>query len=599
MTDEAQTQATHPQNQQPTRHARIMRGVVTPIFGLLAVAAIALGIINATLWKPNKNITARASVSGVRYVVTDPGVLPLLDEDSNVRAKVDGDANLCVALGSAKDVNGWISGSAYYRVTGMDSWNTLSVKKIEAAKAQDNTGGNVQFQNSDMWDDVKCNAGTVTISSKSATGDTVALIDLGSETNATVSMDWTREHVPDFAMPFFLAGGLFAVLAALSASVFAMSPEKRRKQVRATAVSDTETSTDGKAKKAGEVGIGAAIAGTAALVVSKISEFFSKIGLMNNDGRRRHASTGKRGASSRPVTVIESSTPDIVDPSARNLVADQEAEATDSTSVISQEELQDYFSRLASEAKDADESASTSESVATTSDTDEAKVDETNVDETNVDELLADYNAIDDVQPEESDDDAASYVAAYDEAAAAEQSDDESGDEEASDDTGEFAGIYTMESSSDDIMDGIEWPEGFSPVDESTEQAESTDESAEDVVDENTDGSETEFADEAVNEAADETADETVDEVVDAAEAEPEAESAAADETETFDDDAEPAVEPWEVPIDDEATAESETKSHEVTADDMESEVEQVASRLAAEQGDDERVEGSDQEVNE
>ena len=57
--------------ERPTRHAMIMRGVVTPIFGLLAVAAIVLGVLNATIWKPSSEITAsgqrdRFSLCGYR-----------------------------------------------------------------------------------------------------------------------------------------------------------------------------------------------------------------------------------------------------------------------------------------------------------------------------------------------------------------------------------------------------------------------------------------------------------------------------------------------------------------------------------------------------
>ena len=81
-TEDAETQ----KSERPTRHAMIMRGVVTPIFGLLAVAAIVLGVLNATIWKPSSEITASANVTGSRYVVTDPGVLPLVDNQVTVSA---------------------------------------------------------------------------------------------------------------------------------------------------------------------------------------------------------------------------------------------------------------------------------------------------------------------------------------------------------------------------------------------------------------------------------------------------------------------------------------------------------------------------------
>ncbi len=49
----------------PTRHAKIMRGIVTPIFGLLAIACIVLGVLNATIWKPSAQVTASACGHGI------------------------------------------------------------------------------------------------------------------------------------------------------------------------------------------------------------------------------------------------------------------------------------------------------------------------------------------------------------------------------------------------------------------------------------------------------------------------------------------------------------------------------------------------------
>ena len=84
----------------PSRRARIMRFVVTPILGVIAVACIVLGVLNATIWKPDRDITAEASISGTRYVVTDPGVLGLVDDA--VTMTVTGgnaEATVCTAIG--------------------------------------------------------------------------------------------------------------------------------------------------------------------------------------------------------------------------------------------------------------------------------------------------------------------------------------------------------------------------------------------------------------------------------------------------------------------------------------------------------------------
>lgn len=71
----------------PTRHAKIMRGIVTPIFGLLAITCIVLGVLNATIWKPSTQVSASATVTGPQYVVTDPNVLQLVDDRVTISAK--------------------------------------------------------------------------------------------------------------------------------------------------------------------------------------------------------------------------------------------------------------------------------------------------------------------------------------------------------------------------------------------------------------------------------------------------------------------------------------------------------------------------------
>lgn len=217
----------------PTRHAKIMRGVVTPIFGLIAVACVVLGVLNATIWKPSREIVATATVSGTRYVVTDPGVLGLVDDRVSMTVESDDDeATVCVAEGSMKDITGWISGNPYVRVTGLSEWTALSVTDAEAQGSDLSGEGDVAFADSDMWTTVSCDTGAVTLKTTDEDASRVALVDLGEDdASATVTMDWVRQSVPDFAMPFYFAGGICVVLAVLCASVFAMSPHKRRKAV--------------------------------------------------------------------------------------------------------------------------------------------------------------------------------------------------------------------------------------------------------------------------------------------------------------------------------------------------------------------------------
>jgi hypothetical protein len=337
----------------PTRHAKIMRGIVTPILGLLAVACIVLGVLNATMWKPSARITASSSVNGSRYVVTDPGVLSLINKRVNITAKAsDASANVCIVIGSARDVAGWIAGTPYTRITGLSDWSALSTQKAAAQGTADQSDNQVAVQDSDMWTKTSCGNGTANLQIKGTSTDdgtnAVALIDFGDAKNATVSLDWTRQTLPDFAMPLYFAGGLFVILAILAASVFAMPPHKRRHRAAAAVAGVGSEQGDSEA-----VSTWVKNAETSASRNEKASTAKRK--------RRRHASHRSGARTQEP----DDQQPTIIDPAARNLVADQQANAVPSdggattdtagnsdgeaTSVISADELQAYFARLAQE----------------------------------------------------------------------------------------------------------------------------------------------------------------------------------------------------------------------------------------------------------
>ena len=337
----------------PTRHAKIMRGIVTPILGLLAVACIVLGVLNATMWKPSARITASSSVNGSRYVVTDPGVLSLIDKRVNITAKAsDASANVCIVIGSARDVAGWIAGTPYMRITGLSDWSALSTQKAAAQGTADQSDNQVAVQDSDMWTKTSCGNGTANLQIKGTSTDdgtnAVALIDFGDAKNATVSLDWTRQTLPDFAMPLYFAGGLFVILAILAASVFAMPPHKRRHRAAAAVAGVGSEQGDSEA-----VSTWVKNAETSSSRNEKASTAKRK--------RRRHASHRSGARAQEP----DDQQPTIIDPAARNLVADQQANAVPSdggattdiagnsdgeaTSVISADELQAYFARLAQE----------------------------------------------------------------------------------------------------------------------------------------------------------------------------------------------------------------------------------------------------------
>lgn len=328
-----------------------MRGVVTPIFGLLAVTAIVLGVLNATMWKPSAEITASASVTGTQYIVTDAGVLNLLDQNTTLTAESKSSSDqVCVALGPAKDVTGWIGQDSYQRVTGMSSWSELSVERAGSGNSggsssssddsSDSSGTSgsaagptagtaagstakdeVAFKDSEMWTSVKCGKGSATLNVTKATGATVAIVELGDDaSDATVKLHWVRSQVPDFAMPFYLSGGLLAVIAVLCASVFAMPPHKRR----------NKRIIEGTAHEIVEAGL--SFAERAERAAAGGAPSYPTAAANGGRKRRRHAGH-RRGAKPAGESVAEDrpQSPVIIDPASRNLVADQQHASAAST----------------------------------------------------------------------------------------------------------------------------------------------------------------------------------------------------------------------------------------------------------------------------
>lgn len=447
-------------------HARLMRGVVTPILGLLAVASIGLGLMNATEWKPSRTITAQTQVSGSRYVVTDPGVSGLVDDDVKVNVSVGGAEKVCIASTSAKDATGWLSGETYTRLTGLEDWSTLSTVKATGdtsasadAAAEEQTG--VDFKDSDMWRAVTCDERNVETEINAKNSSDVLLIDLGKKQNADVSLTWTRKTLPDFAMPFYFVGGLLALGAVLTASVFAMPPHRRRnKRVVSGMAGQLE---EQEQQPIEEVSVKDAVAGS----LSGLASAFKP----RSRRSRRHAAASND----------EIAQPTVVDPSARNLVADAagDTEADDEsvgeeTSVISADELQAYFARLAQESGESfgmgtqtDAEADSGAGSGADSGTEDAAEDVTEAESTTED---ATENA-----PEETETEAASESADSE----SDESDDKVTDETESDESAESNESESDESNESGETDASESDESDNNDTDSAESAPSDEESAE------------------------------------------------------------------------------------------------------------------------
>lgn len=390
--------------QRPTKRARFMRGVVAPIFGLLAALSIVLGVLNATVWKPSSIVSAHANVYGSRYIVTDPGVLNLVDYRVKISvAALNSRKPICVAVGLAKDVRGWTKGYSVQRITGLNNWNSLSTDVMQAddgaridstktddSKVSKDAAKDVDFKDSDLWTNATCQMGLAKLSINAADFEQagnaadlalkqesqersqeqnnaqsnskngaqsqtsrqklsselqskiarrVLIIDLGKNSpEAFVELRWRRHNLPDFATPMYFVGALFILLCGLSASVFAMAPHRRRNK-RLVASRTGLISVENNSQE--EVKFSEALAGTIAGIFGSHKDKKSK----HKVGSGAHARHGvhARTRTTKSKAAVDSSI------SVKSGLNSSKTAALDETTVISKDDLQAYFARLASE----------------------------------------------------------------------------------------------------------------------------------------------------------------------------------------------------------------------------------------------------------
>ncbi|WP_093960633.1 MPP10 family protein [Bifidobacterium vansinderenii] len=315
------------------RHVRIMRGVVTPLLGLLAVASFVFGGLNATIWKPNPHVSVSTGTLSTNYLVTDPGVLALADNTVDISATAASGDQVCIAVTSARDATGWLSGQKYTRVNGLDTWQKFTTQSSSTKDSGDT--GSVAFADSDMWEKVICANDKASMQWKGDGGDRVILVSVqGSDQNASTKLDftmsWTRATVPNFAMPFFFVGGLLVVMAILAATLFSLEGHRRRKKktlenAHVTALTEEEMlDQDGKPHWMH--------AGAKPPSPERNRREF----------RRRHHSHRREAVEKELREESESEGPEVLDVTSVNLLQQN-------TPAVSTDELQEYFARLAAE----------------------------------------------------------------------------------------------------------------------------------------------------------------------------------------------------------------------------------------------------------
>lgn len=258
----------------------VLRRIVAPIFAAIAICAVIVGVLNLTVWRVNPQVDIATDTVQTSYMVTDAGVLDTTDGAVTITARSGQKTTsskiksnqpvVCLAIASSADATGWLEGSTYTRITGYTSWERFATTQNKAkGKAEQSA---VAFAQSDMWQQLKCGTGKVSVTWQHAAGkDVVALAHVLSEqeqavyqqqsadkqtdahatadanadanaadsadsndskqskntqkTELNISMQWVRGSVPDYATAMWILAGISLLLAVLCAVVLVRWPK--------------------------------------------------------------------------------------------------------------------------------------------------------------------------------------------------------------------------------------------------------------------------------------------------------------------------------------------------------------------------------------
>ncbi|MDD6461259.1 MAG: hypothetical protein PUF51_02130 [Bifidobacteriaceae bacterium] len=222
-----------------SKRVAIMRGIITPIFGTIAVIALIFGVLNSTLWRPQHDVAASTQQVSTQYLATIPGVLQLVDDTVSVDVKAqDPNAELCMEVSNQNDVASWLDGVTYTQVSAMASWSSLQTQQAKTGDVDTTEGADsLSFKDADLWTQATCGTGEISADSLTYNPQDALIVVSDPENPGmsdstaspyTLTLSWHRDSVPNYAMPFYAVALLFALLAALAATVFSREREGKR-----------------------------------------------------------------------------------------------------------------------------------------------------------------------------------------------------------------------------------------------------------------------------------------------------------------------------------------------------------------------------------
>lgn len=211
---------------------KVLRRIVAPLFFFAAVINLVFGVLYSTAWAPKPYLEAKTGKMTTSLVYTADGVANVNGSRLEVTAQASADAKVCLAVGRARDAAAWAGNNKVTVLTGLSSLSDLKSKvqgQGEAPAVDEPSGDDfISFKDSDLWEKVTCKTGTVTETLSDSSGQSIIISS--SQPLTSVTMRWHRTTMPNLAWPWYLAAGILALLALLSATLLATF--KRRPRIK-------------------------------------------------------------------------------------------------------------------------------------------------------------------------------------------------------------------------------------------------------------------------------------------------------------------------------------------------------------------------------
>ncbi|WP_069385750.1 hypothetical protein [Cellulosimicrobium cellulans] len=231
----------------------MLQRIIAAVLLVAGLVAVGLGVASATVWRDSDTVTATTAFTGDgTMLVTEPGVLDLVDADVTIRATAPGEQEVTLAIGREVDVTGWVGQDPHGAVTGLADWDRLATTQVtpeEAAEdeapaegtetpaeeteapadTEETAAVGIDPAGSDMWVAEASGAGSVSLRWSDQPGRWQLLAAGVGEGAAapTLELSWPREVETPYLWPGVI-GGIVLILLGLGIGAASLRPGRRK-----------------------------------------------------------------------------------------------------------------------------------------------------------------------------------------------------------------------------------------------------------------------------------------------------------------------------------------------------------------------------------